>query len=186
MTDTEVVADRYRSLAGAFAETVAAVPVDRWASPSPCREWDARGVVRHLVAVQATFLALVGLELGDLPSVDDDPVAAWAAASAVVQAELDDPQRAAAEFEGYVGRSTLAEAVDRFVCFDLVVHRWDLARAAGLDERMPPAEVARLAVVAEEFGVAIRGHGVCGPALTPPAGADEQTRLLAYLGRQAW
>ena len=186
MTDTAAVAARYRRLADAFAATVAAVPADRWENPSPCSGWTARAVVRHLVAVQETFLGLVGLELGDVASVDDDPVAAWRDASAVMQTELDDPDRAAAEFEGYVGRSTLAEAADRFVCFDLVVHRWDLARATGQDERLPPEEIPVLAQVTEDFGVAIRGHGVCGPALTPPAGADEQTRLLAYLGRQAW
>lgn len=190
MTDhgitTAAVADRHRTLAEAFGATIAAVPADRWESPSPCVKWTARDVVRHLVDVQSTFLRLVGRELGEVPSVDDDPAAAWRAASAVMQAELDDPVRAAAEFSGYVGRSTLAEAVDRFVCFDLVIHRWDLARAVGLDVRLPPAEVPRLQTVAEDFGVAIRDHGVCGAALTPPAGADEQTRLLAYLGRQAW
>jgi uncharacterized protein (TIGR03086 family) len=186
MTDTTAVADRYRTLADAFGASVGAVPADRWEAPSPCTKWTARDIVGHLVDVQATFLRLVGRDLGEVPSVADDPAAAWRAASAVMQAELDEPARASAEFEGYVGRSTLADAVDRFVCFDLVVHRWDLARATGLDDRLPPTEVATLRVVAEEFGVAIRGHGVCGPALTPPAGADEQTMLLAYLGRQAW
>jgi uncharacterized protein (TIGR03086 family) len=186
MTDTAAVADRHRRLAEEFGAWVAAVPHDRWENPSPCAGWSARAVVRHLVEVEATFLRLVGADPGDVPDVAEDPLAAWRAASAGMQAELDDPVRAAAEFDSYVGRSTLAEAVDRFVCFDLVIHRWDLARATGLEERLDPAEVARLALVAEEFGVAIRGPGVCGPALTPPPGSDDQTRLLAYLGRQAW
>ena len=36
---------------------------------------------------------------------------------------------------------------------------------------------------AEEFGDRMRGPGAFGEALEPPAGADDQARLLAYLGR---
>ncbi|NEU34456.1 TIGR03086 family protein, partial [bacterium LRH843] len=36
------------------------------------------------------------------------------------------------------------------------------------------------------FGDNIRRDGVCPVELTPPDGADEQTRLLAFLGRRAW
>ncbi len=186
MIDTFAVAGRYFRLANAFAARIAAVPSDRWEDPSPCDEWTARGVVRHLVEVQGMFLGLVGRELGPVPPVTDDPAGAWRAASAVMQAELDNPNRAATEFDGFSGRSTLAEAVDRFVCFDLVIHGWDLARATGQDDRLDPDEIAALRASAEEFGEAIRGPGVCGPELTPPAGADEQTKLLAYLGRQEW
>jgi hypothetical protein len=31
----------------------------------------------------------------------------------------------------------------------------------------------------------MRGPGAFGPELTPPPGADEQTKLLAFLGREA-
>jgi hypothetical protein len=37
---------------------------------------------------------------------------------------------------------------------------------------------------AEGFGDALRGPGVCGPASETPADADEQTRMLAFLGRR--
>ena len=186
MTDTFAVAGRYFRLANDFAARIAAVTAERWEDPSPCAEWTARGVVRHLVEVQGMFLGLVGRQLGPVPPVEDDPAGAWRAASAVMQAELDNPSRAATEFDGFFGRSTLAEAVDRFVCFDLVIHGWDLARASGQDDQLDPDEIAALTASAKEFGEAIRGPGICGPPLTPPAGADEQTKLLAYLGRQAW
>ncbi|WP_322769642.1 TIGR03086 family metal-binding protein [Frankia sp. Cr1] len=182
MSDT---ADRYRRLAGAFTETVAAVPADRWESPSPCEGWTARDVVRHVVDTHGMFLGLVGRELGDIASVDDDPLAAWRAARDAIQADLDDPARAGATFQGWRGPSTFAEAIDRFICFDQVVHRWDLARATGLDERMDPAEVRLAFELVPYFGDDLRRPDVCGPALQPPPGADEQTRLLAVLGRRA-
>jgi uncharacterized protein (TIGR03086 family) len=184
--DTKAVAERYRRLSADIAARIAAVPADRWASPSPCEGWDARGVVRHLVDVQGMFLGFVGGALPPGPDVAADPGEAWRSASGAVQKELDDPARAAAEFDGIFGRTTLAASVDRFACFDMLVHGWDLARATGGDERIDPAELGWLRATAEGFGEGIRSPQVCGPELTPPDGADEQTKLLAFLGRRAW
>lgn len=178
------ISERYARLSDAFAETVAAVPDDRWSRPSPCEGWTAREVVRHVVDTQGMFLGFVGRGLGDVPSVDDDPVAAWDAARGVVLRELEDPERAKAEFDGHFGRSTFEAAVDRFLCFDLIVHRWDLARAAGLDDRIDPDDVRRADAAARAFGDAMRGPGAFGPELEAPEGADPQARLLAYLGRR--
>ena len=61
------IADRYRRLSDAFAATIAAVPDDRWSSPSPCEDWTARDVVGHVVASQGMFLGFVGEEVGRDP-----------------------------------------------------------------------------------------------------------------------
>jgi uncharacterized protein (TIGR03086 family) len=189
MTDTAgnttEIADRYRRLAGAFADRIAAVPADRWADVSPCDGWTARDVVRHVVDSQGIFLRLVGREPGPLPDVDADPAAAWDAARAPIQAGLDDPELAAAEFDGMFGRSTFAAAVDTFLGLDLVVHGWDLARATGQDETIDPADLDRALASARGFGDALRGPGVCGPELEVAPDADAQTRTLAFLGRRA-
>ncbi len=178
------VAERYKRLSDAFAAKIAAVPPDTWANPSPCSEWTARDVVRHVVSTQGMFLGFVGREMGEIPSVDDDPAGAWDAARAKVQADLDDPERASQEFDGITGRSTFEAAVGRFQCMDLVVHGWDLARSAGLDERIEPDDVAWVRQQAEGFGDALRSPGAFGPAVAAPAGADEQAQLLAFLGRR--
>lgn len=180
------IADRYRRLAGDFQGTVDAVPPDRWAAPSPCEGWTALDVVRHVVESQGLFLGRVGREVDDLPPVDEDPSAAWAAARAVVQADLEDPDRASASYEGAFGRMTFEQAVDGFLCTDLVVHRWDVARASGLDERIDPDELERVMAQAESFGDAMRSPRAFGPPLEPPPGADRQTEVLAFLGRRAW
>lgn len=180
------ISERYARLGAGLAATIAAVPADRWENSSPCAGWTARDVVRHVVETQGMFLGLVDRELGAAPPVEEDPAASWDAARKVVQADLDDPTRADAEFDGYFGRTRFADAVDRFVCFDLVVHRWDLARATGGDERLDPADVRWAMECAAGFGDALRTESVCGPELTPPEDADEQTRLLAFLGRRAW
>jgi uncharacterized protein (TIGR03086 family) len=101
-----------------------------------------------------------------------------------MRALLDDPATAGLEYEGYFGRTSLERTVDGFLCFDLVVHRWDIARATGGDERMDPVEVRCIRSQAEGFGEAIRSHGVCGPEVPVPSTASEQDRLLAFLGRR--
>ncbi len=180
------IADRYDRLAADFAATVDAVPADRWASPSPCEGWTARDVVAHIVDNHRLFEGFVGRSLDDVPPVEDDPGAAFAAARAVVSRHLHDPVAASASFEGQVfGHMTYARAIDRFLASDLLIHRWDLARAAGLEVTLPADEVARVREDAEGFGDALRSPGAFGPEVPAPDGADEQTRLLAFLGRRA-
>lgn len=179
------IADRYRRLSDAFAEKIGNVAADRWTAPTPCPEWSARDLVNHVVQTQGMFLGFVGHELGDIPSVDDDPAAAWEAARAKVQAGLEDPATAKAEFDGFTGRSTFEDGVNRFLCFDLVVHGWDLARATGQEEKIDPDEVARVHEQAKAFGPAMRNPAAFGDEVEAPADADDQTRMLAFLGRRA-
>ena len=178
------ISQRYERLSQAFADKVAAVPEDRWESPSPCEDWDAREVVRHVVGTHAVFLGLIGEPAPDGPSVDEDPAGAFAAVRRAVLERLEDPDVATRTYEGQLGVHTFEWAVDRFQSFDLVVHGWDLALATGQDEAIPPEEVQRLSGEAQARGDASRSPDVFGPALEPPPDADEQTRLLAFLGRR--
>jgi uncharacterized protein (TIGR03086 family) len=182
MSDT---ADRYRRLAGLFAATVAAVPDDRWEAQSPCDEWTARDVVRHVVQTQGMFLGFVGRGLGDAPTVDDDPVGAWDHARAAMQADLDEPERAATSFDGLMGPTTLEAAVDRFLCTDLVVHRWDLAEATGQPLVLDPVDMAHARDAMAPLADRMRGPGAMGPELEVAPDADEQARFLAFFGRRS-
>jgi uncharacterized protein (TIGR03086 family) len=71
------------------------------------------------------------------------------------------------------------------VLFDLLVHGWDLAKATGQDTTISDDDLGRLERGAAQFGDAARAPGVFGPELEAPAGADRQTKLLAFLGRRA-
>jgi uncharacterized protein (TIGR03086 family) len=178
------ISQRYARLADAFAAKVAAVPADRWSAPTPCENWTARELVGHVVSTQGMFLGFVGRSIGDVPSVDGDPLAAWNTVRSAVQRDLEDPEKAGAEFEGMMGKQTFEGAVDRFLSFDLIVHGWDLARATGLDERVAPEDVERAQAQAEGFGDAMRSPQAFGEVVEPPPGADAQARLLAFLGRR--
>ncbi|QBJ96881.1 TIGR03086 family protein [Rhodococcus sp. ABRD24] len=185
MMTTESTPDLYRRLAAALTDRIDAVPADRWESPSPCDGWSTRDVVAHIVETQAHMMGVVGLSIPEGPSTETDPAAAWHHTRNAVQAILDDPSKASLEYDGHFGRTDLSSTVRTFYCFDLIVHGWDIARAAGLDETIPAEDLALADAVIAQLGDSLRMDGVCGPAIAVPAEADHQTRVLAALGRSA-
>ena len=183
--------ERFARVAAQFTERIRAVPDDSWEDPAPCEGWVARDVVRHLIGWlpgPGYLLGTWSVDTGPLPSVDDDPLGAWEAVRAAIQAALDDPAVADREEDaGPPGRLTFAAAVDMTVTPDVLVHTWDLARAAGLDETLDPDEVGRqmagIRAMPPEVDAAMRDSGHYGPKVEVAADADEQTQLLAFMGR---
>ena len=180
------IADRYRSLAARFTELVESVPTDRWDSPSPCEGWKAEDVVAHVVNTEADHLKRMEMELPE--SIDGlEPRTAWPIVRDRMQRALDTPEEAEHSYDGFFGRTTLAASIDQFYSMDLVIHAWDLARAAGLKdfEAIPPGEVEKVTRALEPLGDSMRQPGVFGPEVPVPADADPQTKLLAVVGRRA-
>jgi uncharacterized protein (TIGR03086 family) len=182
----EPVADRYRRLSDQLTERIAAVPDQAWSGPTPCEGWTVRDLVGHVIDVHGRFQGLVGRSLVDHPSVDTDPLGAWTAVRDQMQADLDDPDRAAEEYDGLLGRSSFGASVDGFVCFDLVVHGWDLARATGQDETLDPDKCAAMLEGMLPYDDMLRTSGQYGPRVEVPEDADVQTKLMAFIGRTPW
>jgi uncharacterized protein (TIGR03086 family) len=179
------ISERYARRAAAFADVAAAVDDGGWAAQSPCEEWTARDVVRHVVDTQGMFLGFVGREMDELPSVDDDPLAAVRGATARIQADLEDPALAAETFDGMMGTQAFESAVDRFLSADLVMHRWDLATATGQDATIPAQDLAEMQEAIKQFPAeAMRGPGAFGPEVEVPDDASDQDKLVAFLGRR--
>jgi uncharacterized protein (TIGR03086 family) len=177
--------EQYLSALRPLSAVVDAVPDVAWSQASPCEGWTVRDVVRHLVDTQREFLTGRGLDLGPSPDVDADPAAAWRDhAKRVVEAVSDDAV-AGAEYDGHFGRTTLGATLQQFYVWDMVVHRWDLARSVGVDAGLSEAELDQVEKAADSFGDALYGEGICRPAVEVPAGADRQARVLARLGRTA-
>jgi uncharacterized protein (TIGR03086 family) len=186
MRGMRAVPDRFRRLSAAFTTTVEDVPDDAWGDPSPCEGWVARDVVRHLVEwLPAFFLDGWGLDRPPIPSVDEDPVGAWIALRDALQAALDDPEIAGRrQADPHLGELSYAEAVATIALPDILVHTWDLARAAGLDDTLDAEEVAiAVAGIGTYDDAPMRASGHFGPAVELPAGGGDQDRLLAFMGR---
>jgi len=181
---------RYRRRADRFGALVDAVSPGEWDAPSPCTEWRIRDVVGHIVDMHRVTLDRVDRSLTPAPSTNEDPPAAYRAARADVDAILADADRATMECDTPMGRMTVARHIDGVVSTDLVLHGWDLARAARLDDTIDPDEVAALwpgisqlpeeMRIPEHFGP---GVIVFGPEVPVPDDAPRQDRLLGKLGR---
>ena len=184
------VAGLHRRALDATRSVVAGVRTDQLSGPTPDREWDVRALLNHVVAgnLWAAELASggsiegVGDRLdGDL--LGDDPLAAYdrsaepAAAAFEAPGALDAP---CAVSYGPVPGSVYAG--HRFI--DVFIHGWDVAVATGQDARLDPDLVTACLSVIEPQLAMLQGSGMFGSAVDVPADADEQTRLLAVLGRR--
>ncbi|MBW0119066.1 TIGR03086 family metal-binding protein, partial [Pseudonocardia abyssalis] len=167
-------ADRYRRIAAGFTRRVEAVPAQAWDAPAPCEGWVARDVVRHLVEwLPGFFVERWGLDAAPIPSVDDDPAAAWAALDALLRTALADPAVADAERDTPMGRNSFAATLDMIGTTDVFLHTWDLARATGGDERLDPDEVHRLYEGMLPLDEMLRTSGHYGPRVPVPDDVDE-------------
>lgn len=165
------------------------VPPDSWERPSPCEGWTARHVVGHLLATELYYVACIE---GQPPPMDPmkepdrhaggDPAVAWAHARDAVLAAIDRP----GVLDRVVATVSGPQRVEDMIAFGIVdatVHSWDLARAAGVDDRLDPGLARRCLDIATPVLDTLRGSGVFAPPTTTTA-HDDQSALLAALGRR--
>ena len=176
---------QYAAADRALTALLAGVPTTAWSAPSPCEGWTTADVVGHLVTTQREFLGTHGVELGEAPDLATAPDAAWRAHAAAVAEALSDDAVPDREFEGFFGPTTVGAAFLQFYVWDMLVHRWDIARAAGVDAGLPADELDRIEEGAESFGPALYMDGICRTAVHVPEDAARETRVLARLGRSA-
>ena len=169
--------ERWSRVADTFNERVAGT--EDWSAPAPCEGWVAVDVVKHLAEWLPGFYAGWGV---GFPEATGDPVADWLTVDATIRAALADPDVAGRVHDTPMGPKTFAEGVEIFSLGDVLVHTWDLARATGQDETLDADEVHRIHVAMQPADELIRGEHF-GPKVPVPDDADEQTKLLAFVGR---
>jgi len=177
--DTRI--EDYLANAARFTEVVNATGT--WDGPSPCRSWTTAHVLDHVIATQRDFLTERGARFPALP--DAAPDARWRAHLDGVQTLLADEAWAGEEYDGYFGRTTVADTLSTFYGFDMLVHRWDLARGAGADVEFTDAELDRIEQSVAGFGDHLYADGICEPPVEVSADASRQERVLATMGRRA-
>jgi uncharacterized protein (TIGR03086 family) len=178
------VAERWTRIADGFTARLDGVPPGAWSNPSPCPDWTAHDVAKHVIDVtRGLFTRLTG---GDptAPDTDEDLVAAWKVESQAVTAALRDPGRARTPVKGMGGEQPFEELASGVMCADTLIHTWDLARATGQEERLDPGRCAQLLDGMLPLDDVLRKSGQYGPRVEVPESADVQTRLLAFIGRR--
>lgn len=187
MTENPGIAEaaaRYGRIAAGFDARLKRMSEADWSAQTPCTEWDARGLVTHVLEVHRRVGAMLdGSEPAPVER-GEELAAAWRAARDRVTAAMADGATAARVVDTkFFGEMPFADVVGGLLCADTLVHTWDLSRATGQDERLDPEGVAAAAAMLGGLGDKIRGPGAFGPAVDPGPDADEQTRFICYCGR---
>ena len=184
MAASDTTSERFRRVAGRFTDRAAEVPVDGWDATTPCEGWTASHIVAHLVKWVPSVIGQSGVTFGPGPTPVSDPYGAWTNLAATLQTALDDPDTASREFDaGPPGRMTVENAIGMLVLGDVLIHTWDLARACGLDETLDPGIVADMLIGMQPIDDILRSSGHYGPKIPVSNDADDQTKLIAFTGR---
>ncbi len=172
-------------------QRIAGVRREDLQQPTPCRDWNVRALVAHIVAGIWYFKALAAGEpveelmrgLSDL--VGDDPFASYDVAARAGVAAWREAGALDRSYRLPLGERAGREALAIHQA-DVLVHGWDLAEATHQDAAIDP-ELARFALDTERWFVQpeMRGSGrAYAAALSEPGGTDQE-RLLAFVGRSS-
>lgn len=183
------VAELHARALDATGRIAAGIPPDRWHADTPCRGWDVRALLNHVVAgnLWAAELAAGGTIEGvgdrlDGDVLGPDPAGSYAGSAAAAAAAFRTPgalQAPCAVSYGPVPGSVYAG--HRFI--DVFIHGWDLAAASGQDTALDTDLMEACREIIEPQLELFREAGAIGDALPVRPGATAQTRFLAALGR---
>lgn len=175
------------------ADVISAVSPAQLTGPTPCRQFDIRTLVGHMVfAAERVGNAgrrrpisaegepfVTGIDDGEwtraFRAATDDALGAWAAPGAL---------------EGDVALpfgTFPAQVVAAIYSLEQVTHAWDLAAAAGSPKLLDPGLAEAVLPVAHELLPAEGRSGPempFGPVVEVPAGAPAYDRLAGWMGRQ--
>lgn len=175
-----------------FAATVRLVTDDQWAAPTPCDGWSVRELVGHVAAGcrMAATLAAGGtrndaIAVLGIDHLGDDPLTAIDAALAAQLEAFALPDVSERVFQHPAGDMPGAQVL-RFRIGDLLVHRWDLARAIGADETLDAELVQEVWDGIAPIVPMMAASGVfgSGPSGQVAVEAPLQLRLLDAMGRR--
>jgi uncharacterized protein (TIGR03086 family) len=158
---------------------------------TPCRSWDVRTLVAHLVNDTAQFTAAAtgGRPDWDAPAagIGNDWASEFLAGAAELRAAWQQAGDLSREVDLPIGRVPKSFVASQQIA-EFAVHSWDLATATG-QRTDYPAEAcdaalawARNALLPEFRGDEASGM-VFGPEVLVPGDAPAQDRLAAFFGR---
>ena len=151
---------------------------------SPCEEWTGADVLHHLIDTERSFMEKVGFDLGPAPDATE-PIVLWSAHADQLRPLLERQDVLDTPYATPMGEYTVAGMLSLIYGFDLLVHRWDVARSAGHDTRFTDAELDAMEASIAQLGDMLYTPGAFAAGVTAPPDADRQTRVLAVLGRKA-
>jgi uncharacterized protein (TIGR03086 family) len=175
------------------AENVKRVRADQFGVPTPCREWDVRALLNHIIGTLWLGEALLrdrppryAMAPGGLPAADlagDDPAAGYAEASAAALAAAATGDTLTRMHTTPLGDMP-GPGLAGWTTLDILVHGWDLAKATGQAAELDDTVAAHVLAFAKQAITPDLRAPRLGPAVPVPAGSPLTSRLVAFLGRR--
>ena len=162
-----------------------------WNNPTPCKEWNLRVLVNHLIGENAwvaelfagkTIAQVNGRLDGDLTG--EDPIKAYVDTAGAARAAIEAP--GSMEFICHLGAGDAPGsryATELFI--DTVIHAWDIAKGSDQDATLDPDLVKVCYEMVAPMAGILRRSGAFGSVVRIADDADLQTKLLAVAGRRA-
>jgi uncharacterized protein (TIGR03086 family) len=170
-------------------KTIAAVPAAKWSAQSPCTEWDAKGVVNHVIGGAMMVAACVSGKPLDHASLAGDlagenPAASYrAAVNEALAAFKADPSVLGRNVTMPFGEMPGAVVAGIFTN-DNFCHAWDLAKASGLDTDIEPEFAAGVLKASRMFITPdLRTAGLFDAEKPARAGSSVADQVAAFMGR---
>lgn len=165
---------------------ISSLSPDDLAKPTPCSEWDVRGLVTHMIGVVDGLGGSIAGEGGTGEPTGDDLGAAYKRVATRCMSNWRQPG-ALERTISLMGNPAPAPVGATVIIGDQCIHTWDLATALGRDYAINPESAAATLELLKQFiSPERRGPGQPFSAELPCAeDAPLQQRLLAFAGRQA-
>lgn len=180
-----------RNAAPPMLDVVRQVKADQLDAPTPCGDWDVRGLIDHLLFWAPALEAAARKEPPAAPEVGEpNRSPADADPAGELEAQLGRLRDAWGRPEAWEGTTALgdptplpAPMIGGMVLGEFVVHGWDLARATGHEVAWDDAVLDHALEWLGRTADQGRAMGVYGPAIPVPHGAPVLDRILGLTGR---
>ena len=184
--DPEQDPRRLHQRAGALADRlISAVRPDQYARPTPCPDWDVRGLLNHIVNGNHRFIAIAtGQPVPDRETVllGTDHVAAFRSSLARLTEVFAADEVLTAAHATPIGTEPGTHLLQTRV-IELLVHGWDLARATGQATDFDPDLCRSCLEILRGRSLPRGTDAPFAPVHPTSADASAADQLAAYAGR---
>ena len=167
---------------------IGGVQASQLSGSTPCTEWNVKQLINHnLLVAEWIHRTLTGGEGVDPFAVDGDlPEEGAQAAFAAVTNKVLDAIKAPGMLEKVITTPFGEMPAGNFLMFpfgDILIHKWDLAKATNLDTAMDSSMADACLQVMSPMLQGNRDGGFFGPEVTVPIDASDRDKLLGLCGR---
>ena len=178
----------YESTVQSMIPIVAAVRADQLGASTPCTEWDVQALINHNIKVTQFFSDILTGASGVNPMEVNVPLPSEGAAGAFEAATSGLLAAAkATDLEKVIEAPFGSMPAGRLMMIpfaDMLIHRWDLAKATGQDTSLDSGLAEACYQVLQHVLEGGRDPNNFAAPITVPDSASIQDRLLGFSGRQ--